>query len=500
MGKRQCGILMHISSLPSMYGIGDFGPEAFAFTDFLYRAKQKLWQILPLSPTDPIYHNSPYLNLSTFALNPLFISPDLLIKDNFIDEKDVHSAKTSSFYREKVDYPKAAEFKNKMFSRLSLGVIKLKNGSEYREFCAQNTDWLDDYALFTALKRRFKGTPWKTWPSEIRDRSAGAVQFWKKELKEEIDSVKCIQFLAEKQWFSLKKYCNNKEIKIIGDLPIYVDYNSSDVWSNQEIYKLDEGKSPYVVAGVPPDYFSETGQLWGNPVYNWEELRKTNYSWWIRRLKRATALYDIVRIDHFRGLVAYWEVKAHETTAINGKWVSVPVKDFLNTVKRELGKFAFIAEDLGIITPDVIDIMNIYKLPGMKVLLFAFAGELGANPYLPHNHIENCYLYTGTHDNNTVRGWYENDATEEEKNNVLRYIGKEITNKNITWEIIRMAVLSITCNVILPMQDLLNLGNEARMNTPSIAENNWQWRLSSLDIDSKLIDRLLDLLSLSGRA
>jgi 4-alpha-glucanotransferase len=326
------------------------------------------------------------------------------------------------------------------------------------------------------------------------------VQFWKKELKEEIDSVKCIQFLAEKQWFSLKKYCNNKEIKIIGDLPIYVDYNSSDVWSNQEIYKLDEGKSPYVVAGVPPDYFSETGQLWGNPVYNWEELRKTNYSWWIRRLKRATALYDIVRIDHFRGLVAYWEVKAHETTAINGKWVSVPVKDFLNTVKRELGKFAFIAEDLGIITPDVIDIMNIYKLPGMKVLLFAFAGELGANPYLPHNHIENCYLYTGTHDNNTVRGWYENDATEEEKNNVLRYIGKEITNKNITWEIIRMAVLSITCNVILPMQDLLNLGNEARMNTPSIAENNWQWRLSSLDIDSKLIDRLLDLLSLSGRA
>ena len=498
MKKRQCGILMHISSLPSIYGIGDFGPEAYSFIDFLNRAKQKLWQILPLSPTDTVYYNSPYLNLSTFALNPLFLSPDLLVKDGFIDETEIHSVKPSLSHK-KVDYQKITELKKKIISKLSVNIIKLKKGKEYHEFCNLNKDWLDDYALFNALKSHFKGSLWKTWPSEIRDRSANAVQFWRKELKEEVESVKCIQFLLEKQWFSLKKYCNNKEIKIIGDLPMYVDYNSSDVWSNQEIFKLDESKSPYAVAGVPPDYFSETGQLWGNPVYNWEELKKVNYSWWIKRLKRAFTLYDIVRIDHFRGLVAYWEVNAHETTAINGKWVSVPVKGFLDTVKKELGNVSFIAEDLGIITPDVIDIMDTYKLPGMKVLLFAFGGELGTNSYLPHNHIVNCFLYTGTHDNNTVKGWHENDATEEEKKNLSRYIGRRITNKNVTWEMIRMAMLSVAGNIIIPMQDFLNLGKEARMNTPSTAGNNWQWRLSSLDIDSELIDKLLDLLTLSGR-
>ena len=499
MKKRQCGMLMHISSLPSKYGIGDFGPAAYRFVDFLHSAKQKLWQILPLSPTDPVYYNSPYLNLSTFALNPLFISPDLLVNDGFIKETDVYSAQSFSLSHKEVDYPKVTAFKSILCSNLSLDIINVKNSNEYQDFCTLNKDWLDNYALFTVLKKYYKGTLWKTWPPEIRDRSADAVQFWENTLKEEIESIKCVQFLLEKQWFSLKKYCNDNGINIIGDLPIYVDYNSSDVWSNQEIFKLDESKSPYAVAGVPPDYFSETGQLWGNPVYNWDELKKSNYSWWIKRLKRAFTLYDTVRIDHFRGLVAYWEVPAHETTAINGKWVSVPVEDFLNTVNKELRNVSFIAEDLGIITPDVVEIMDIYSLQGMKVLQFAFGGELGTNSYLPHNHVENCFLYTGTHDNNTVRGWYEHNATEEEKSNIVKYIGKKITNENITWEIIRMAMLSVANTTIIPMQDFLNLGNEARMNTPSVAENNWQWRLSSLDFDVTLIKKYIDLLSLSGR-
>ena len=497
MDKRASGILLHISSLPSPFGIGDFGPSAYQFADFLSQVNQKYWQILPLSPTDTIYHNSPYHGLSAFAMNPLFISPDFLIKEGLIDAADLTA--TKNFSNEKVRYEEATSFKKALIDKVCLRQAKKKKTDEYKGFCIQNTEWLDDYALFTALSRHFKGALWNSWPEDIRNKLPKAVRAWSKTLEKVIEAEKYIQYILERQWFSLKQYCNKKGISIIGDIPIYVDYNSADLWSNPKIFKLDEKKNPSVVAGVPPDYFSKTGQLWGNPIYDWDELRKTGYAWWIRRLRRIFSLYDIARIDHFRGLVAYWEVPIKEKTAINGKWVNVPVEDFFNTALKKIDNFPVIAEDLGIITPDVVKIMNKYRFPGIKVLLFAFGGELGDNPYLPHNHVQNCILYTGTHDNNTAMGWFDKEATEEEKEKLFRYLGRKISFEEVSWELIRMALASVANTVIIPLQDILSLGQEARMNKPSVTQDNWEWRLATLDIENSLMNRLKEWARMYGR-
>jgi 4-alpha-glucanotransferase len=497
MKKRGSGILLHISSLPSLYGIGDFGPSAYQFADILTQINQRYWQILPLSPTDTIYHNSPYYGLSAFALNPLFISPDFIIKEGRIQEKDLEPAQ--NFSKEKVQYQEVTSFKRKLFDKMCSYLDVAKESSDYQTFCERNRDWIDNYAFFTAINKHFNGKHWRQWPGDIRNRLPEAVSAWSNTLKREIEAEKFIQYVLEKQWFSLKEYCNKKGICIIGDIPIYVDYNSAELWGNPNIFKLDEDKNPYVVAGVPPDYFSETGQLWGNPIYNWDELKRTGFQWWIKRLKRAFSLYDIVRIDHFRGLVAYWEIPAKEKTAVNGKWVNVPVTDFFDSVLQQNRNYPIIAEDLGIITEDVAEIMKKYGFPGMKVLLFAFGGELGSNPYLPHNHVEDCILYTGTHDNNTAVGWFKEEATEEEKNNLFKYVGKRVSSKNIAWELIRIAMSSVAKTVIIPMQDILSLDQNARMNKPSVAKDNWEWRLPSLDIDESLLKRFKEYTKMYGR-
>ncbi|MBU1872072.1 MAG: 4-alpha-glucanotransferase, partial [Candidatus Omnitrophica bacterium] len=473
MDKRASGILLHITSLPSLFGIGDFGPSAYGFVDFLSQTKQSYWQILPLGPTDTIYYNSPYYGISAFACNLLLISPEQLVDDGLLEDKDIKP--DVPFSGGKVDYQAVTGYKAKLIHKAYSRFIKRKGDAGYDKFCLENSDWLEDYALFTALKSHFKGQLWSEWSPDLRDRRDSALKAWGEKLKDEVNREKITQYLLIKQWVLLKRYSNQKGIRIIGDMPIYIDYNSADAWVNPHIFKLDNKKRPYAVAGVPPDYFSKTGQLWGNPVYNWQALKKTNYQWWSKRMKYALSIYDIVRIDHFRGLVAYWEIPSREKTAINGKWVKVPVVGFINTLRKEIKDLPVIAEDLGIITDDVKKVMKRYSFPGMKVLLFAFDGDPAKNPYMPDNHVENCILYTGTHDNNTVRGWYEHDAKEEEKKNLLDYLGRGISLEELSWEFIRIAMNSIANTSIIPMQDILSLGQEARMNRPSVAQGNWQW-------------------------
>ena len=393
-----------------------------------------------------------------------------------------------------------AEFKSKILRAAHERFLGLPDyRCRFEDFVHGNAHWLDDYALFTALKEYFGGTAWNEWPREIRDRTEPALKEWTRELAARIDREKFYQFLFFRQWSALKIYCNRKNIQVIGDIPIYVSYDSSDVWANPEFFKLDGEKSPVQVAGVPPDYFSSTGQLWGNPVYNWDRLKETSYAWWVSRLEHNLKYFDTVRLDHFRGFVAYWEVPASETTAINGKWVNTPARDFFNTLLLRFPVLPIIAEDLGIITPDVKEIMQTYGFPGMKVLLFAF-GDDAANPYMLHNHVRNCVVYTGTHDNNTTRGWFQLDATEDEKKNLIEYLGREIDESNVSWELIRLAMMSVAGTAVIPMQDFLGLGGEARMNTPSTVFGNWSWRVAEDQLSPVLAEKIAGMTGLYGRA
>jgi len=473
MRMRRSGILMHLTSLPSDFGIGDFGPGAYRFADFLSQAKQGYWQILPLNPTDLAYGNSPYHSISAFAYNPLLISPDLLLEEGLLDKGDV--ACLPDFPREKVDFPAVVAFKNTLFQK---AFQRFRPGFEYRKFCSENASWLEDYALFVAVKEKNEVCAWSGWDQPVKDRHTEALASLREELRIRIDKEKFLQYVCDRQWRALKEYCNRKMIHIIGDIPIYVDYDSVDVWAAPEIYKLDEEKKPYAVAGVPPDYFSATGQLWGNPLYDWEELQRQNFDWWIRRVGRNLSLFDMIRIDHFRGLVGYWEVPASEETAINGEWREVPVWDLFDKLNKRFPCLPVIAEDLGTITPDVREVMHHYQLPGMKVLLFAFGDDDPMHPYLPHTYEENYVAYTGTHDNNTVRGWIRNESGPDEKRRLTRYLGKEFSEKDVHWDLIRMAMMSVAFASIIPMQDVLGLGQEARMNRPAFDKGNWEWRLA----------------------
>jgi len=373
-------------------------------------------------------------------------------------------------------------------------------GCRYENFVNANVHWLDDYALFIGLKERFSGAPWNEWPREIRDRTQPALNEWTETLADSIKREKFNQFLFFRQWSALKSYCNQKQIQVIGDIPIYVSYDSSDVWTNSEYFKLDSDTKPAFVAGVPPDYFSETGQLWGNPVYCWDRLKETFYAWWISRMEHNLKYFDMVRLDHFRGFVAYWEVGAAEKTAINGKWVKTPAVEFFQTLLRRFPSLPIIAEDLGVITPEVREIMNVYEFPGMKVLLFAFGDSLATNPYIPHNHVRNCIVYTGTHDNNTVKGWFEHDATQGEKENLLAYFGREFDENTIAGQLVRTAMMSVASIAIIPIQDFLGLGAEARMNTPSVAFGNWEWRVAAAQLTPDLSAKISNLTKVYGRA
>lgn len=468
---------MHVSCLPSSSGIGDFGFCAYKFIDYLAHHKQSFWQILPLNYTDLAQNSSPYSSVSSFALNPLFISPDLLLKHDFLHYFDLKTI--PEFPGAQVDYIKATQFKlhllDEVYDHFKNDPGKYDFG--FDRFCGENYFWLEDFSLFAALKKLYGGKAWQFWPQEIRDRDHFALHKIKLALKDAIEKEKLIQYLLFKQWGLLKEYANKKGIKIIGDLPIYVNFDSADVWANPHLFKLDENKNPIFAAGVPPDYFSPTGQYWGNPVYNWEVHKQTGFNFWIRRFEHNFNLYDIVRIDHFRGLIGFWEIPAHENTAVNGHWRAAPAEEFFDRLKEHFTELPIVVEDLGVITDDVRDFIRKYSFPGMKVLLFAFGEDDPLHPYLPQNYQENCVVYTGTHDTNTVRGWFENDADEWEKDRVKKYLGIPVNENNVSREFIKLAMRSKANLAIIPMQDILGLGAEARMNHPSTTSGNWQWRL-----------------------
>lgn len=498
MQTRRSGILLHITSLPSPYGIGDFGHGAYRFADFMASSGQSMWQVLPLEPTSTFCGNSPYCTYSAFAGNPVLISPDFLIEEGFLQPSDV--ADLPTFADERVDFDKVSEFKYQIlqiaFDRF---VTRQETDYEFNRFCRENSDWLDNYALFISLKKNFHGVCWNEWPAELRDRQSSAIGEWREKLHNEIAAAKFFQYLFSRQWFALKKYCNGRSIQIMGDIPIYVSLDSADVWTHPEIFKLDEAKRPVFVAGVPPDYFSSTGQLWGNPVYDWDSLRKSRYAWWIKRVEHNLALFDMIRLDHFRGFVGYWEVAATEATAVNGRWVEVPTRDFFDTLLRRFPYLPIVAEDLGTITPDVRETMLWYGFAGMKLLLFAFGDDLASNPYVPHNHTQNSVVYTGTHDNNTVKGWFSKEASDNDKDRLCKYLGRTVGEDIVHWELVRMAMMSVAATAIIPIQDVLGLGEEARMNVPAAVHGNWGWRLSEDLLTGEVTEKLLEVSRVYGR-
>ncbi len=499
MRRRGSGVLLHISSLPSRFGIGDLGLNAYRFADRLAESKQTYWQILPLTPTNLLYDNSPYHSMSAFAGNPLLISPERLVDDGLLEPSELEPV--PDFPADRVDYEKVTEYKKRCIDLAYERSTDLRKSPEYVRFCKEQAYWLDDFVLFKAVKEYHGGAAWNEWKPDIREREPDALKLWKSKLLDNVQKEYFIQFLFFTQWFDLKKYCNDKGIQIIGDVPIYVEYDSVELWSDPTLFKLDENKKPYVVAGVPPDYFSKTGQLWGNPVYDWDVMQQRSYTWWVERIGHTLHMVDIVRIDHFRGLVAYWEVPAGEDTAINGSWVDVPVDDFFNTLLKRFPLLPVIAEDLGLITPDVRETIATYDLPGMKVLLFAFGDDTATNPYIPHNHVRNAIIYTGTHDNNTVKGWFDTEATDDEKARLFDYVGRTVTAEDIHKTFVGLAMMSVANTAIVPVQDILGLGADARMNTPATQRGNWRWRISAgmLD-DTNAFEWLGKLTKVYGRA
>ncbi|HEX2911428.1 MAG TPA: 4-alpha-glucanotransferase [Chloroflexia bacterium] len=487
--ERAGGILVHPTSFPGPYGVGDLGPEAYRFVDFLHETNQKLWQILPLNPTG--YGDSPYAAYSAFAGNPLLISPDLLVLDGLLDEQDL--AHKPDFPEERVDYGQVYDWKMPLLTR-SFQHFQAKGGHdhikvEFERFRHDRSGWLDDYALFRAAKETHGGVAWSEWEPALVRREEEALLAWHERLAEQVAFQKYIQFLFFRQWLHLKKYANERGIKIIGDMPIFVAYDSADVWANQDLFYLDENGQPTVVAGTPPDFFSETGQYWGNPLYRWEKLSENGYAWWVERFRASFEVMDILRIDHFRGFEAYWEIPVNsEGTAVNGQWVKGPGMDLFEAVRTALGEQPIMAEDLDTITREVDALREEAGFPGMRVLLFAFGGpELDPkNPYLLHNYEPDTVVYTGNHDTDTAAGWYAS-LDHQEKQNLLRYLDPLGTNHHLhnlnpaemAWKLVEVAWSSVARLAVVPLQDIMGLGSESRMNFPGKGEGNWGWRYKS---------------------
>ncbi|MGD0078906.1 MAG: 4-alpha-glucanotransferase [Sedimentisphaerales bacterium] len=490
---RKSGLLLHITSLASKYGIGDLGPEAYKFADFLAESKQRVWQILPLNPPAPPRY-SPYNSFSAFAGNTALISPEILYREGLLTKKEIQEC--PKFAKEKIQYASAISYKTKLlkaaYQRFT-NYPKQWEYWEYERFCEENHEWLEDYTVFTALRQHFRNRLWCDWPAELRDKRVRAMASAGAELRESTNREKFLQYLFFEQWFNLKRYCSRLGIEIIGDIPIYVAYQSADVWSHPEIFKLDRDKRPTCVSGVPPDLFSKTGQLWGNPIYNWRVLKNTNYGWWFERLGHNLAMFDRVRIDHFRGFFGFWQVPASDKTAKNGKWVRGPGKEFFDIIFKHFSKSAIIAEDLGHITPDVKDYVKKANLAGMRVLQFGFGGNIKTNPHFPKNHIKNSICYTGTHDNNTIVGWFKNELSEQQKKRIFECLGHKPKVGEIHWEMIRLAFVSKADLVIIPVQDILGLGPDTRMNRPARALGNWQWRLRPGQITHQVLVKLAQL-------
>ena len=491
---RKSGILLPVSSLPGRFGIGDIGPSARNFASFLALSGQKLWQVLPLQETSPALGNSPYSSPSAFAGNPLFISLEDLAEKELLKEEEI--SVSPSFSGERAEYGGAWEYKHPLLKK---AFSRFRPDDGYFLFLEENTYWLNDYVLFSALKEELGGLPWNEWPAEVKFREEGALLKAREMLREPVDFRLFLQYLFYLQVQELKEACFRSGVELMGDLPIYVNYDSADVWSHREFFALDSDLLPREAAGVPPDYFSETGQLWGNPLYDWNALEEDGFSWWLNRLKHSLSLFDLVRIDHFRGLLAYWAVPAGEDTAEKGIWRKVPSKNFFRALRDFLPAERFVAENLGIITPDVTETMKNLGLPGMAVLLFAFGGEMKGNPHIPHNFQRELVAYTGTHDNNTALGWFRSDASEAEREILKKYLGRDIEEPDIPGALIRLVLSSVADRTVIPLQDYLSLGEESRMNRPSTPSGNWEWRVREEALTEDLSKRMKGLAGLYGR-
>lgn len=498
--ERSAGILLHVSSLASPYGIGDLGPEAFAFADFLESANQRIWQILPLNPTEKAQANSPYSALSSRAGNPLFISPDVLADQGWLPRESLSNYHSEP--RPQTDYEAVAEAKRRMLKGAFENYNKATPQREdvnFEEFISRNSEWLQDFGLYIVLKEQFGGKPWYEWPEEYKTRETGAIQGIKAQKAEQIRFIQWQQYLFDLQWKRLRAYCNERDISLVGDIPFYVSHDSADVWANRDLFCVTKDGKLTGIAGVPPDAFSEEGQLWGMPVFNWTALKEQQYQWWIDRLAKNIELFDMVRLDHFRAFVDYWEVPGGEHTAVNGSWQTGPGADFFEKIKAALGELPFIAEDLGEITPEVYHLRDQFAFPGMKVLQFAFDEHMPQSEYIPHNYSQNFFAYTGTHDNNTTIGWFEQMAADGVQTRLEEYLGKPVTTENLNAEMARSIYGSVAKAAILPVQDVLNLGEEAKMNLPGSSENNWSWRLLPGQLTKDHAKFLADLTILFNR-
>ncbi len=491
---RRSGILLHPSSLPGTWGIGDLGEQAHKFLDFLAETHQQVWQILPLGPTGE--DGSPYSSFSSSAGNPLLISIEALVEDGLCLPTDSPGTVDSSPVDQGVVRAAKLPVLKEAAAKFAAGSVRR---AEFESFRAEQSDWLDDYALFMAIQESYPGKSWNHWPAGLARRDPGALESARRDWRELVDYHIFTQFAFFRQWSRVREAARRSGITIVGDIPFYVAFDSADVWANPEYFALDPATcEPRLMAGVPPDYFSLTGQLWGNPVYDWEHLRRRGFDWWVRRFRGLTRLVDVVRIDHFRGFAAYWQVPRGETTAINGKWAPCPGGDFFSRLQRELGHLPVWAEDLGVITPDVEKLRDDFGFPGMKVLQFAFDEKGANNPYLPFNFPRNCVCYTGTHDNDTTLGWWS--ALEPaQKQRVLDYLGGSGEDQ-IHASLIRLAMSSVADTVVFPLQDLLGLGPEGRMNVPGRAAGNWSWRSSARDLTEEVRSRLEGWTSIYGRA
>lgn len=485
--NRSAGILLHPTSFPGKFGIGDLGPEAYNFINFLEAAGQNLWQVFPLGPTG--YGDSPYQCFSAFAGNPLLISPEVLVKEGLLASSAIKHIPAHN--PAEVDFGSAIEYKYKL---LRTAYAAYKEGSfhslieQFATFEKKHKFWLEDYSLFMSVKNHFNSVLWAEWDADIALRKKSAMKHYKELLAEEIQYQKFIQFLFFSQWKAVKEYANSKNIKIIGDLPIFIAYDSADCWANKELFTVDEKGKLEFVAGVPPDYFSLTGQLWGNPLYRWDVMAEDDFSWWRKRFSNLLETVDIIRIDHFRGFEAYWQIPGDAPTAETGKWVKAPGKKFFKTVREKLGDIPILAEDLGVITKEVEDLRNHFDFPGMKILQFAFGTKM-ERKFLPHNFTRSCVVYTGSHDNDTTRGYFEK-AKHDHTNDIFSFTQKYLNygGDDLTFELIRTAYASVADIVIIPMQDILNLGSEARMNFPGKLGGNWGWRLNWNQVAPELAD------------
>ena len=494
---RASGILLHPTSLPSRFGIGDLGPEAYRFVDFLAATRQQLWQVLPLGPTG--HGNSPYLCYSAMAGNPLLISLEVLCDRALLYPDELHELEHFSPYQ--VNFDEVMPIKMRILERAASRFQETASEDDktaLAQFSEECHFWVDEFAFFMALKNAHGGAGWTEWPSALARREPEAMAEWREKLSSEIFCQKFLQFEFYRQWQSLRQYARDRQIQIIGDIPIYVAHDSVDVWAYPDNFMLDqETLAPALMAGVPPDYFSETGQLWGNPTYNWDVLKEREFNWWIQRINALLSYVDIIRVDHFRGLQAYWGVPAGEDTAINGQWIEAPGSELFETVRQKFGTLPVMAEDLGMITPEVEALRDEFEFPGMKILHFAFGGD-STNPYLPFNYVPNSVVYTGTHDNDTTLGWFEK-MPDQERDRLFQYIGC-ISPEGIHWTMIRLALMSVSNQAIVPLQDVLGYGSDCRMNTPGQGDGNWAWRYHADAITDEMRDRLRMLTEMSDRA